>query len=199
MKKDETILALERDLAEAELLYQRVIEDEKAGDVWSLIDLEKMRAAIKTSDDADLVVKATAELAGERARLKMQYEAKLARIAAKEKKMDYFFAGPLQGWAATNLPKNKKSIVLWNGTVGFRTKKATVKTENADQLREWAEAELPKALNFDRPPISTTIIKEWEKENGKLAPGRVEVGEEEVFYIKPAKPDDRKELKNNDE
>lgn len=180
------------DLAEVMRGHFEQLDEEREANAYSLLD-EKGRATIETEADASLVVKTFADLNSERERVEQQYKARLARIAGKERSLDYLFGSALEAWTAANITKKKRSIILPDGTVGFRKKNAGVTTCDPAALRKWADKELPAAINWDKAPILMTIVTEHEKEHG-LAPGRVEVPEDDVFSIKYPKKDTRKEF-----
>lgn len=142
------------------------------------------RARIESEQHAALVVRAFADLAGERDRVEAQHEARLARIDGKERSLRYLFENALASWTAAHLTGKRKSIILPDGTVGMRTVKGGIKTESDITLREWAKVELPQAFNYDRAPLLVQIVKDWETKHGKTAPGRIMVDDEERFYLK---------------
>lgn len=174
----------EQDLASVLQKQLDDLERERREDDQRLRDLlVDGRAQIETEEDAGVVVKVMAALDAEKRRVKRQADARVARIAERERSIEFLFHTALAQWTFENLKGKKKSIILPDGTLKTRTVPEKVVTESEDTLRDWASVERPQALNLKRTPIIMAEITEWEKVNGKLAPGRVKQEEYQDFRV----------------
>ena len=167
--------------------------------ILDLINAEKGRSVCETEAQAAMIARGWATLEHEKLRVKEQYDRRLKQISARQKSFKYLFEYALEEWTQRNLKGKKKSLVLPDATVGFRKVNGSVKTESMDKLRQWASVELPQAVNYDRAPVMVDPVKEWEKKNEILAPGRIETPDDNRFYVKVPRPDDRKELGEGEE
>jgi hypothetical protein len=114
---------------------------------------------------------------------------KVARLQDRLDGMNYVWFSALRDWAKAVIEKvggKRKSVILDNGVLGFRTSPEKVVTESEAELIKWAETECIEAVTY-HPRVSVTKVAEWEAKNKKLAPGRKTVEPEEKFAIKPPK------------
>jgi hypothetical protein len=163
------------------------IDEEAASDVAALQRLTQLpEGAVLQEEEAErlarLLVEAQQELEREQAAAKRR----VARAAEKLQKFIYVFLPRLQSYARAALKgAKKKSIILGGAVLGFRTHPERTVTENLDALTKWAEVELIEAVTYT-PRVSLTTVGEWEKKNGRLAPGRASQEETEVFSVRAA-------------
>ncbi len=141
-----------------------------------------------TAEDAEVILRARTERLDHIKRLKDQLQefsvAIKSEIRAEEWRLSNLdpFLEPLQSWARAQLAGAKrKSMVLKNGTVGFRKSSAGAETVDEEKLVKWAEVECPDAV---KKSIWTSVVAEWEKKEGELAPGRKTKPAEDKFYTK---------------
>lgn len=145
--------------------------------------IEDGRGKCESEDDAIIITKALADLESRKRRVKAQYEAILRRIENERRGIEYFFQAALEKWAAENLPKKKRSIILPDATLKFTKTKARAWTESESTLRAWASVELPEAIHYERAPLRLDVIKTWEEKHGALAKGRIMLSAGESFKI----------------
>jgi hypothetical protein len=144
---------------------------------------------VRDEGHADSIVKLLVELEAEKDRIAASAETKIARLDERIKSINYVWFSALRDWAKKRLEETKakrKSVILDNGVLGFRKIPAKTCTESEMELVKWAEVNLVDAITY-RPTVSVTTVAEWETKNGKLAPGRRAVEEEERFNISAPK------------
>lgn len=169
-----------------EHLAELEVERREADSVYALLDAEG-KAQVTTEAEANLIVRAFTEIDAQAERLRAQLDARMRRIERKRKSLEYLFENALAQWTADNLSGKRKSIVLADGTVGYRTIAARTVTESDATLREWGKVHLPQSINWDRAPLLVSVVQSWEAKEGQLAPGRIAQEAEQRFYIKAEK------------
>lgn len=115
---------------------------------------------------------------------------KVAAAAARVQKLQYLFEGALRQWAQAELVSRKekrKSIILDRAVLQFAKQSDRVVTESPDTLKTWAEASLPESVSYETK-VSLEVVADWEKANGKVAPGRHEEKDlPDNFYVRAPK------------
>jgi len=132
-----------------------------------------------TADKVDWVLSKVADHRARAARIRENAD-KMAREADAEAESLLFLFGPaLQDFARRELTGKKKSIRLYHGVLGYRTKPAAVIITNEPEARAWAEANCPTALRVDSRILAARLL-----ETGEVIDGAQLVPAEEVFYVK---------------
>lgn len=108
---------------------------------------------------------------------------KMARAEEREAEaLEWKFGGAIQTWAQAQLADGKKkSIRLFHGVIGYRTKPAGIQVTDPAVLLAWAKENLPEAVTeaLDKKTVANRLL-----ETGEAADGARLVPAEEVFYIK---------------
>lgn len=161
-----------------ELKAERSEEDR----IWGLV--KNGEAKISTEDDANLIGKLLIEAQEEIGRVAALADARVKRAESKLEKLRFIFEAALADWTTRRLDgKKTRSVILDDVMLGTRKLPAKVITENQEELKKFCETELLDAVEYV-PKISLDIVKDWEKKNDKLAPGRHQVPEGSAFYYK---------------
>ena len=108
---------------------------------------------------------------------------KMARAEERDAEyLEWRYGGVLQVWLREELAGGKrKSVRLYNGVIGLRTKPAGVNVTNPAAALSWAKEHLPAAVaeRLDKAVLAETLLTNGESvEWAQLTPP------EEVFYIK---------------
>jgi uncharacterized protein (UPF0264 family) len=110
-------------------------------------------------------------------------DAMVARAQSRLKNLEFLFMTPLAIWTSARLAGKKvRNIILEGGQLSLRKVPASIKTVDPANLLEWAQKELPDAVEMV-PKVKTDVVKAWEKESDKIAPGRMETPESESFKV----------------
>ena len=108
---------------------------------------------------------------------------KMARAEERNAEyLDWKYSTALQAYVRQELAGcKKKSIRLFNGVVGFRTKPAGVNITDASAAGQWAREFCPDALvtNLDRKALGAALL-----ETGEAVDFADFTPAEDVFYIK---------------
>lgn len=151
---------------------------------------------IRDEGHADSIVRLLVELEAEKERIEQAAAMKLGRIEDRIKSVRYVWENALRDWAKARLAEDKKgkrkSVVLDNGVLGFRTLPAKTVTESEAELLKWAEVNCVDAVTY-HPRVSVTVVADWEAKNKTLAPGRRACEAEERFKIALPKIEEEKE------
>lgn len=185
---DTTIQAPAPETAEdvaARLLVE--LEDEIKRDRGIFDLIHDGKAKIETQEQANAVGRAIVKAQADLERTRVLAEARIKRAEATLERLHYIFRGALTLWTQDALRgKKKRSIILEDAMLQLRAQGARVVTERDQELTQWVERDLPEALTYV-PKVSLEAVKAWEARNGKLAPGRAEVGPTESLYVKVPK------------
>ncbi len=192
----DTIEALKKalpaqDPAEAAIIEKMVAEHKAAEEIEEAerinpFDLIQAGGVVKiqTQDEADSVtdVIVRADQALENA--KALAAAMVARAESKARRLRAIFESALGRWAKWQLEgKKRRSLILEHGQLQLRKKAVHNQTFCEPDLIAWAEVTIPNAITY-KASVSMEDVKAWEEKNGKPAPGRIHVDEEEKFSIR---------------
>ena len=141
-------------------------------------------AAFVPTDAAgvDWVLKQMADARSRAERIRANAE-KMARAEERNAEfLEWKFGAALQAYVRAELEGgNKKSVRLYHGQLGFRTKPATVLVTNFASALEWAKDNLPGAgtVALERKVLAAKLLE------AAVVPDFAEiVPAEEVFFIK---------------
>ncbi len=164
------------------------IEDEEANQRINPFDLiNKGLVKIETYEEANAVASLLIEAEETAKRVKAASEAKVKRASGRSKRLSDIFSGALKLWTEAQVKgKKRRSIILDQAQVGLRKVPAHNETFCEADTIAWAESHLIEAIAYP-PKLSADVVEEWEKKNGKPAPGRIKVDEHDSFKVKPIK------------
>ena len=135
-----------------------------------------------TFDKASWVLGLIADRRAAAARIRENAE-KMAREQDREADtLEWRFGPALQAFAVKELAgSKKKSIRLYNGVLGYRTKPAALHVTDAAGALEWAKVNLPAAIaeSVDKKALAETLLT-----TGEVVDFARLLLAEEVFYIK---------------
>lgn len=113
---------------------------------------------------------------------------RVARARARATRLHGIFDGALRSYTADRLAGRKaRNLLLENVNLCLRKRAAHYETSGEADLLSWAERDFVDAITY-KPQLSMSRVAEWEKINGKPAPGRVEVEAQEKLSIKVPDP-----------
>ena len=136
-----------------------------------------------TKEKADWVLSKIADARGRAARIRENAE-RMARDAEREAEgLEWRYGAALQDLARRELAAGgrKKSLTLYHGTLGFRTKPAGVAITDDAAALSWAKENAPEAVaeRLDRRALGDAL-----RASGEVLPFAAFTEPEEVFYIK---------------
>lgn len=134
-----------------------------------------------TPEKADWVLGKIADARARAARVRQNAEIIARQHDADAEALEWRFGPALQAFARRELTGKRKSLRLYNGVIGFRTKAAGVSVTDAGAALAWARESLPAAVveTLDRRALSARLLDTAESVDfASFTP------EEEVFYIK---------------
>ena len=177
------------ELIERMVAEHRAQEETEAAQEVNPFDLIN-KGVVKITSDAEanaigkLLLGADRQLADAEA-----IEAKrVARAKARAARLHGIFDQALQGYAKDRLNgKKARNLLLENVNLCLRKRAAHYETSGDADLLAWAERDFVDAITY-KPVLSMTRVQEWEKVNGRPAPGRVEIEAQEKLSIKIPDP-----------
>lgn len=135
-----------------------------------------------TPEKADWVLDKIADARGRAARIREHAETMAKQAESEATFLEWKYGAALQDLARRELAGGKrKSLTLFNGVLGFRTKPAGCQIGDTKAALDWARVNLPAAVveTVDRAAIVKTLLETGEAVDfAAFTPG------EEVFYIK---------------
>jgi len=132
-----------------------------------------------TADKVDWVLSKIADARARAARIRENAELMAKEADRQAEGLLWQFGPALQDFARRELTGKKKSIRLYHGVLGYRTKTASLTITNEPEARAWAEANCPTALRVDSRALAARLM-----ETGEVIDGAQLVPAEEVFYVK---------------
>ena len=135
-----------------------------------------------TKEKADWVLGRIADARGRAARIREHADTMAKQAEAEATFLEWKFGAALQDLARRELAGGKrKSLTLYHGVLGFRTKPAGVSIGDSKAALEWARQNLPEAVTetIDRATITKTLL-----ETGEAVDFAAFTQAEEVFFIK---------------
>lgn len=173
-------------LIEKMVAEHKAAEEEEAAERINPFDLIQAGGVVKIEmqDEADavtdVIVRADQALENAKAIAAMM----VARAEAKARRLRCIFESALGRWARWQLEgKKRRSLLLEHGHLQLRKKAAHNQTFCEPDLIAWAEVNIPHAITY-KASVSIDEVKAWEAANGKAAPGRIHVDEQESFSIR---------------
>lgn len=108
---------------------------------------------------------------------------RMARAEEREAEaLEWHYGGALQHFLQGQIEGGKrKSVRLFHGVLGYRTKPAGVQVTDPAALLAWAKANFPAAVTeaLDRKALAARLL-----DTGQAADGARLMPSEEIFYIK---------------
>jgi len=111
-----------------------------------------------------------------------QSKAMIADIENDRKYLMFRFGAQLEGWAAENLERGKKSVKLLTGTLGFRKSGGRFKVVDEDAALGWATEHLPESVKIVQT-VSSERLRQSFLSTGELPAGCDFTPEENKFYV----------------
>ena len=130
------------------------------------------------------------KMADHRARAQRIRENAELMARAEERKvnaLEWKYGAALQTWLRAELEGGKrKSVRLYNGCLGLRTKPAGVHVTDPAAALGWAKEHLPGAVleALDKKALSALLLERSLMENGEAVPFAEFQAAEDLFYIK---------------
>ena len=162
-------------LEETEDMLAEVLEAE--------VSSEDEEFRVTDENSCNWVVRKIVSAEDELKRIKSQYNARKKEL---ERRIEFFekrFGHEMEQWTSQNLPYNRKSIKLQNGTVGFRKSRETIKIVDKEENIEWVKNNCPDALRQKEYTTKTEQIEHLQ-ETGEMPAGVDLQPAENKFYIK---------------
>jgi len=135
-----------------------------------------------TAEKVDWVLGKIADHRARAARIRENAEL-MARAEEREaESLEWRFGPALQDFARKELEGGKKkSVRLFNGVIGFRTRPASVSVTDPGQALSWARVNLPEAVTegLDKRALSAALLS-----TGEALPFAQLIPAEDVFYVK---------------
>jgi len=134
-----------------------------------------------TADKVDWVLGKMADARARAARIRENAE-KMARACdAEAEALEWRFGPALQAFARRELTGKKKSLRLFHGVIGYRTRPAGVSFTDPAAALAHAKAFLPEAVTetLDRKALASALL-----ETGEAVDWASFTPEEQTFYIK---------------
>ena len=135
-----------------------------------------------TKEKADWVLSKIADARGRAARIRENAE-RMARDADREAEgLEWHYGAALQALCRKETEGGRrKSLPLYHGVIGFRTRPAGVAITDDVAALSWARENAPGAVTerLDRRALGDAL-----KDSGEVLPFAVFTAPEEVFYIK---------------
>ena len=153
---------------------------------------EKEEFLIDSPERANWLLRKLANLDAERERVAAQASALARQIESDRNSLLHRFGSQLENFTRAELEKSggkRKSLVLLQGTVGFRTVPARIVIESAPDAIQTARLVLPGTITtetterFDSKTFREHATKHFE-ETGELLPGIGRTEERQSFDIK---------------
>lgn len=147
---------------------------------------------IDTREKADWLLRKLANLEADEARVKAQSAVMLQQIESDRNSLMGRYQSQLENFTRAELEASKgkrKSITLFNGTVGFRTIPARLMIESEPDAITTARAVAPQTITtetverFDKKKFMEYATERFEQE-GELIPGVGRTEERESFSVK---------------
>jgi phage host-nuclease inhibitor protein Gam len=135
-----------------------------------------------TKERADWVLGKIADARSRAARIRENAETMAKQAEAEATFFEWKYGPALQAFARQELTGGKrKSLTLYNGTLGFRNKPASVSIGDTKAALAWARENLPEAVveTIDKKAIADALLS-----TGEAVDFAVLNAEEQVFYIK---------------
>jgi len=178
-KEESQTEILERMIAE----HKAQEEDERLTEVDPFSLINKGSVRINSIEEADAIAKLLVEADRRLASVKAIEAKRVAREESRATRLHGIFEGALEAWTKAQLVgKKRRSLLLKHAELRLRRKPAHNHTFSEAELAAWAEREFVDAVTY-KSVVSLERVKEWETKNGKPAPGRIHVDEEEGFKL----------------
>jgi len=134
-----------------------------------------------TADKVDWVPSKIADARARAARIRENAELMAKEADRQADGLEWQFGPALQAFARQELTGKKKSIRLFHGVIGYRTKPAGVTVGNEGEAIVWAKANLPLAVTerLDKKALAEALLS-----TGEAVDFAAFTAAEEVFYIK---------------
>jgi hypothetical protein len=135
-----------------------------------------------TAEKADWVLGKIAAARAAAARIRLNAELMAREQEREAEGLEWRFGAALQTWLqAELLGGRKKSVRLYNGVLGYRTKPAGVHVTDPAAALSWARESLPGAVveALDKKVLAAALL-----ETGEALPWASFTPAEDVFYIK---------------
>jgi phage host-nuclease inhibitor protein Gam len=143
---------------------------------------------IQDEAGANWYLRKLANLDAEKKRIKAQADAALKRIESEENALRFRFDAQLQAWAKSEIETRykgrKKSLILLQGTIGYKTRPEQVRISDEGAASEYAA----RLGRYQRVVLDTQAYRQTAAEalsdRGELLPGVELVPAEETFSIR---------------
>ncbi len=134
-----------------------------------------------TADKVDWVLSKIADARARAARIRENAELMAKEADRQAEGLLWQFGPALQDFARRELTGKKKSIRLFHGVIGYRTKPAGVTVGNEAEAIAWAKQNLPLAVTerLDKKALAEALLS-----TGEAVDFAAFTAAEEVFYIK---------------
>lgn len=135
-----------------------------------------------TREKADWVLSKIADAKARAARIRENAETMAKQAEAEATFMEWRYGAALQAFARQELAGGKrKSLTLYHGCIGFRTKPAGVQIGDPNAALTWARENLPAAVTetFDRKAVTAALLA-----TGEAVDFAAFTLPEDVFFIK---------------
>lgn len=145
------------------------------------------RFSVRDRPSAEWLVRKLVEADAHVRRVKEQAEREVRRTERERDFLLMRFGRELEAWARKELAKHKgrqrKSLLLLSGTVGFRRTRAKLLVEDAARALAWAKKHCRGAIVVTER-LSKTALTEHVTATGELPDGAQLEGAKEKFYVK---------------
>jgi len=134
-----------------------------------------------TTEKVDWVLGRIADHRARAARIRENAELMAKEADRQAEGLEWQFGPALQAFARQELTGKKKSLRLFHGVIGYRTKPAGVTVGNEAEAIVWAKANLPLAVTerLDKKALAEALLS-----TGEAVDFAAFTAAEEVFYIK---------------
>jgi len=134
-----------------------------------------------TAEKVDWVLGRIADHRARAARIRENAELMAKEADRQAEGLEWQFGPALQAFAREQLTGKKKSLRLFHGVIGYRTKPAGVTVGNEAEAIAWAKANLPLAVTerLDKKALAEALLS-----TGEAVDFAAFTAAEEVFYIR---------------
>lgn len=134
-----------------------------------------------TAEKVDWVLGKIADHRARAARIRENAELMAKDADRRAEGLEWQFGPALQAFARQELTGKKKSLRLFHGVIGYRTKPAGVTVGNEAEAIAWAKQNLPLAVTerLDKKALAEALLS-----TGEAVDFATMQQAEEVFYIK---------------
>jgi hypothetical protein len=179
-------------LVERMIAEHQAQEEEEAREEINPFDLiNKGVVKINTDEELDAIGKLLLDADRRVAEVETIEAKRVAREQSRATRLHAIFDTAAAMYVRRKLEGKKRRS--WLGRFAefcLRKKPAHNETTGDADLLAFVERDLPDAITYT-PRVSLEVVKTWEAQNGKPAPGRIHVEESESFAIKMPKQEEK--------